>query len=230
MHDLTAQDVVRQVGAAVRGRTSNTTIRIAGEERYFSVKLDGYRTMDAAEMHDLQIPAPGGQTVRLGDVATLHERNVLNAVIRENQQYQRLVNYEFRGPPKLGDRIRDQVIASTALPPGYSIEGRQAWYWSAEEQQQIWGVLIVSILLIFMVTAAIFESLKLPLAVLLTVPMALIGVFLLFFYTGATFTREAYIGVIMMGGIVVNNSILLVDHVNQLRRRYGLRLEEALER
>src|SRR5690606_27156389 len=48
--------------------------------------------------------------------------------------------------------------------------------------------------------------------------------------TGATFTREAYIGVIMMGGIVVNNSILLVDHVNQLRRRYGLRLEEALER
>jgi HAE1 family hydrophobic/amphiphilic exporter-1 len=90
--------------------------------------------------------------------------------------------------------------------------------------------MIVAILLIFMVTAAIFESLRLPLTVLLTVPMALIGVFLLFFYVGATFTREAYIGVIMMGGIVVNNSILLVDHVNQLRRVYGLPLAEALER
>ncbi|HSK18142.1 MAG TPA: efflux RND transporter permease subunit [Longimicrobiales bacterium] len=230
MHDLTAADVVRQVSASVRGRTSNSTVRIGGEERLFSVKLDGYRTMDAAQMNELQIPTPSGQSVRLADVATLRERQVLNSVIRENQQYQRLVNYEFRGPQKLGDRTRDQVVASTALPPGYTIEKDQAWSWSVEEKQQIYGVLIVSILLIFMVTAAIFESLKLPLTVLLTVPMALIGVFLLFFYTGATFTREAYVGVIMMGGIVVNNSILLVDHVNQLRRVYGLPLAEALER
>ena len=230
MHDLTAADVVRQVSASVRGRTSNSTVRIGGEERLFSVKLDGYRTMDATQMNELQIPTPSGQSVRLADVATLRERQVLNSVIRENQQYQRLVNYEFRGPQKLGDRTRDQVVASTALPPGYTIEKDQAWSWSVEEKQQIYGVLIVSILLIFMVTAAIFESLKLPLTVLLTVPMALIGVFLLFFYTGATFTREAYVGVIMMGGIVVNNSILLVDHVNQLRRVYGLPLAEALER
>jgi HAE1 family hydrophobic/amphiphilic exporter-1 len=230
MHDLTAADVVRQVSASVRGRTSNTTIRVGGEERLFSVKLDGYRTMDAEQMNQLQIPTPGGQSVRLADVATLRERQVLSSVIRENQQYQRLVNYEFRGPQKLGDLTRDQIVASTALPPGYSIEKTQAWAWSTEEKQQIYGVLIVSILLIFMVTAAIFESLKLPLTVLLTVPMALIGVFLLFFYTGATFTREAYVGVIMMGGIVVNNSILLVDHVNQLRRVYGLPLREALER
>jgi HAE1 family hydrophobic/amphiphilic exporter-1 len=81
-----------------------------------------------------------------------------------------------------------------------------------------------------MVTAAVFESIRLPLCVLLTVPMALIGVFLVFFYTGASFTREAYVGVIMMGGIVVNNSILLVDHVNQLRRTHGVPLAQALER
>jgi HAE1 family hydrophobic/amphiphilic exporter-1 len=230
MHDLTAADVVRQVSASVRGRTTNNTIRVAGEERLFSVKLDGYRTMDVTQMKELQIPTPSGRSVRLADVATLRERQVLNSVIRENQQYQRLVNYEFRGPQKLGDRTRDQVVASTALPPGYTIEKTQAWSWSTEEQQQIYGVMIVAILLIFMVTAAIFESLRLPLTVLLTVPMALIGVFLLFFYVGATFTREAYIGVIMMGGIVVNNSILLVDHVNQLRRVYGLTLAEALER
>jgi predicted RND superfamily exporter protein len=60
--------------------------------------------------------------------------------------------------------------------------------------------------------------------------MALIGVFLMFFYTNANFTREAYIGVIMMAGIVVNNAILLVDHVNQLRRVHGLHLKEALVR
>jgi HAE1 family hydrophobic/amphiphilic exporter-1 len=53
--------------------------------------------------------------------------------------------------------------------------------------------------------------------VILTVPMALIGVYLIFFYTEAAFTREAYVGVIMMLGIVVNNAILLVDHVNRVR-------------
>jgi len=62
------------------------------------------------------------------------------------------------------------------------------------------------------------------------VPMALIGVFLLFFYADAHFTREAYIGVIMMGGIVVNNAILLVDHINRVRREHTLALKEAILR
>jgi hydrophobic/amphiphilic exporter-1 (mainly G- bacteria), HAE1 family len=230
MHDLNAQDVVRNVAASVRGRTQNQFVRVAGEEMQFSVKLDGYQTMDMQQLTELLIPAPTGEAVRLGNVATLSERSVLAVVIREDQQYQRQVSYEFRGPPRLGDVVRDAVIAATELPPGYTIEGRQSWAWSAEEKTQIYGVLAVSILLIFMVTAAIFESLKQPLCVLLTVPMALIGVFLLFFYTGASFTREAYVGVIMMGGIVVNNAILLVDHINQLRRVYGLPLREALER
>jgi hydrophobic/amphiphilic exporter-1 (mainly G- bacteria), HAE1 family len=221
---------VRQVGAAVRGRTQNQTLRVGGEERQFSVKLAGYHDMDMVALNELMIPAPSGSAIRLGDVATLTERNVLNAVIRENQQYQRIVSYEFRGPPRLGDYVRDIVVDATELPPGYTIERRQAWAWSAEEKGQIYGILAFSILLVFMVTAAMFESLRQPLCVLLTVPMALIGVFLIFFYSGATFTREAYVGVIMMGGIVVNNSILLVDHVNRLRRVYGLPLHQALER
>jgi HAE1 family hydrophobic/amphiphilic exporter-1 len=81
-----------------------------------------------------------------------------------------------------------------------------------------------------MVTAALFESLRQPLVVLLTVPMALIGVFLLFYFTDASFSREAWIGLITMGGIVVNNAILLVDHVNQLRWRLGLSLRDATVR
>ncbi|MEX0907586.1 MAG: efflux RND transporter permease subunit, partial [Gemmatimonadota bacterium] len=230
MHDLSARDVVAAVSAAVRGRTQNAFVRVGGEELLFSAKLAGYQTMDMQQLNDLLLPAPTGSGVRLGEVATLSERNVLNVVVRENQQYQRQVSYEFLGPPKLGDLVRDAAINATELPPGYAIEGRQSWAWSAEERTQIYGVLAVSILLIFMVTAAVFESMKQPLCVLLTVPMALIGVFLLFFYTGASFTREAYVGVIMMGGIVVNNAILLVDHINQLRRRYGLALAEAVER
>src|SRR5688500_16834437 len=91
-------------------------------------------------------------------------------------------------------------------------------------------MLSVALLLIYMVTAAVFESLKQPLCVLLTVPMGLIGTFLMFFYTNATFTREAYIGVIMAAGIVVNNAILLIDHINRMREVPGLRFDEAVVR
>lgn len=230
LHDLSAQDVVQQVRAAVAGQTQVGTVRVGGEEMRFAVKLEGYRDMDMQRLSGLLIPTPGGGAVRLDDVATLRERDVLARVVRENQQYTRNVSYEFRGPAKMGDMVREAVVGATALPPGYTIEDRQAWLWSTEEKQQIYGVMAVALVLIFMVCAALFESLRQPFCVLLSVPMSLIGVFLVFFYTGASFTREAYVGVIMMAGIVVNNAILLVDHMNQLRRRDGMSLRDAVLR
>ncbi|HEX9728480.1 MAG TPA: efflux RND transporter permease subunit [Gemmatimonadales bacterium] len=230
LHDLTAEDVVYQVASAVQGTVRQGQIRIGGDELRFDVKLAGNENVDVLEVPELLLQTGSGKVVRLGDVAIVGEREVLNRIERENQQYQRFVSYEFRGPTKLGDRVRDAVIAATDLPEGYTIEGQQEWNWSAEEQQQIFGVLAISLILIFMVTAALFESVRQPLCVLFTVPMALVGVFLMFFYTEAAFTREAYIGVIMMGGIVVNNAILLIDHVNLLRRKMGLALKDATVR
>lgn len=230
LHDLTARDLVTQVAAAVQGEGRGSPIRLGGDELQLTIKFAGHRTIDLLGLQELLIPTPSGQGVRLADLATLEEREVMSRIIRENQQYQRNVSYEFRGPTKLGDRIHEGVMKATLLPPGYRLEGRQEWTWATEERRQIYGVLAFSVILIFMVTAALFESVRLPLCVLFTVPMALIGVFLTFYLARATFTREAYIGVIMMGGIVVNNSIILVDHINQLRRRTGLGLEAAIVR
>ncbi len=230
LHDLTVRDAVAQVQASVQESAGNTDIRLGGDEVQFAVKLAGNRTMDLLKLQNLLIPTPTGGSVRLGDVATLGERDVLSRVVREDQQYQRYVAYEFRGPVKLGDQVEKSIVNATRLPPGYSLETGNVWQWDVEEQRQIWAVLGMAIALILMVTAALFESLRQPFCVLLTVPMALIGVFLIFFYTGATFTREAYVGVIMMAGIVVNNAILLVDHINQLRREGGLSLQPAIVR
>lgn len=224
---LSAQDVIRQVRVAVSGQESGVIIRVGGEEMSFEIGLAGNEDLDILALEETLLQVPRGEGVRLADVATIEERQVLNRIVREDQQYQRNVSYEFRGPQRLGDRIHEAVMDATALPPGYKLEGRDEWRWDWEEEQQIYGVLAVSLVLIFMVTAALFESLRQPLVVLLTVPMALVGVFLMFFYTDASFTREAWIGVIMMGGIVVNNAILLVDHVNRKRRVEGLALAEA---
>ncbi len=227
LYGLTTQDVIRQVRVAVSGQESGVIIRVGGEEMRFEIGLAGNEDLDVLELNETLLQLPGGEGVRLADVATVEERRVLNRIVREDQQYQRNVSYEFRGPQKLGDRVHEGVMEATALPPGYKLEGRDEWRWEWEEEKQIYGVLAVSLVLIFMVTAALFESVRQPMVVLLTVPMALVGVFLMFFYTDASFTREAWIGVIMMGGIVVNNAILLVDHVNHVRREEGLPLTEA---
>lgn len=155
------------------------------------------------------------------------------SIRREDQQYERTVSWEYRGPTKLGHLIREAIVDATALPPGYRIEIRDEWHWPEEERRQMYLALGLAVLLIYMLTAATFESLSAPLVVLLTLPLALIGVFLIFFCANATFTRTAYIGTIMMFGIVVNNAILIVFHIGELRKRMETRaaiLEGTLER
>ncbi len=229
-HDLTVAQLVSQIGAGVRGQVSQSQIKIGGEEIRYDVKLEGNRNVDLVELRQTLIVTPEGRPVRLGELVDIRSRDVLATINREDQQYQRTVSYDFRGPYKLGDLVHTTVIESTEVPPGYSVEKRDTWGWSQEERNQIYLVLAISIFLVYMVTAALFESLLLPLCVLLAVPMALIGVFLIFFFLDAQFTREAYIGVIMMGGIVVNNAILLVDHVSRLRSDHGMALEPAIVR
>ncbi len=229
-YDLTVQQLVGEVQAAVRGQTSNARIKIGGDEVRFDVKVEGNREIDLVEFSERLVTTSTGEPLRLGDLVNIEPRDVLSNIRRENQQYERSVGYEFRGPPKLGNTTQETTIRTTETPPGYEVRERGSYRLTRDEQTQIYLVLGASILLVYMLTAALFESLLLPLCVLLTVPMALIGVFMIFLYTEATFTREAYIGVIMMGGIVVNNAILLVDHINRLRWEEKLGLKAAVVR
>jgi len=218
-YDLSVQDLLTFVASNVRGAPLTDRIRIGGEEVQYAVKVDGYREFDFFDLADLRVPVSQGQEVRLAGVADVGRREILASIRRENQQYERSVAWEFRGPSKFGDLVRDAVVNAMELPPGYRIEERSFGRWSTEDARQMWLVLGFSVLLIYMVTAGLFESLTAPFVVLFTLPFALIGVFLIFFYTDATFTDTAFIGTIMMGGIVVNNAILVVYHIGELRKR-----------
>ncbi len=224
-HDITVESLLGYVSANIQGGLGSR-LRVGGEEMDFSVKLAGYDDFDLLALQDLRVPTEDGGEIRLADVASIQQRDVLARVQREDQQYQRTVAWEFRGPRKLGDLVRDVVLDATELPPGYKIEEDDRFRWTSEEATQVYLALGFAVLLIYMVTAALFESLAAPFVVLLTLPLALIGVFLIFFYTGGAFTRTAYIGTIMMAGIVVNNAILIVYHIGELRE--GLPSRDAI--
>jgi len=229
-HDLTVEELVQRLNAAVRGRTGTTLLRVGEEELRYEVKLEGFRELDVRGLKETLVSTSAGTPIRLGDVMRVELREVLARILREDEQYQRVVAYEFRGPQRLGDLWHDAVIQGTEVPPGYTVKKRDSWRFGDDQRRQLYLVLAVALALVFMVTSALFESLRQPLVVLLTLPMSLIGVFLIFFYLGATFSREAYVAVIMMGGVVVNNAILLLDHMNRVRRESGLPLLEAIHK
>jgi len=90
-------------------------------------------------------------------------------------------------------------------------------------------VLILAVLLVYAVMASQYESLRDPFIIMFSVPVAGIGVVLSLLLTGTSFSMQAYIGIIMLAGIVVSNAILLVDYINTLRRRDGMPIREAVE-
>ena len=124
--------------------------------------------------------------------------------------------------------IRERLHA-VPMPTDFSI-GFGGDY---EEQQKAFRELlfscILALILVYMVMACQYESLRDPFVVMFSVPLAAIGVILMLFLTRTTFNMQSYIGCIMLGGIVVNNAILLVDHTNLLRRRDRMPLREAIE-
>jgi HAE1 family hydrophobic/amphiphilic exporter-1 len=204
-------------------------IRTGGKDIVVSVKFPDASTLDMRGLREALIQTRGGEYLRLGEIAAFAEAAIPGSIDREDQQFQQTIMWEFRGPAKAEERYRKAVFASLHLPPGFSATLDEQWYVTEEEQRQINFAIAVALVVIFMILAALYESFILPFFILLAVPLALIGVFVAFVVAKAPFDPTAYIGVILLSGIVVSNSILLVDHIN-LRRRQGLGLLEAVVR
>jgi HAE1 family hydrophobic/amphiphilic exporter-1 len=118
-------------------------------------------------------------------------------------------------------------VQSVVLPVDYKLEFTGEELKRKESLSNLTFALTLALILVFMVLAAQFESLIQPFIIMLTVPLAGIGTILTFFLLGKTLNMMAYIGIIMLGGIAVNNAILLIDRINQLREN-GISKKEAI--
>jgi len=114
-------------------------------------------------------------------------------------------------------------------PPDFAIGFGAEVEEQARAFRQLQLVLILAVLLVYAVMASQYESLRDPFIIMFSIPVAGIGVVTALLLTGTSFSMQAYIGVIMLAGIVVSNAILLVDYINTLRRRDGVPLREAVE-
>jgi hydrophobic/amphiphilic exporter-1 (mainly G- bacteria), HAE1 family len=183
-----------------------------GEIRYV-IRYEGY---EAFSVDDLLIQPVrfGAGTYKLSDILHLEERQTLARIDRENQQYMRMVSFDYRGPWRFGREYIEQVKKEFNLPFGYSITDPDMWFFlRSEHERELTFILVLSVLFIFMVTASLYESFCKPFVVMTSVPFAVAGVFLAFFIAGAQFDRGGYAAIGLLAGISINNSILMVDAI-----------------
>lgn len=120
-------------------------------------------------------------------------------------------------------------VDSFYMPPGYTIEFGEELDELEDTLFNFTTTMLMAIILIFLVMSALFESYFLPLSILTTVPMALGGAMWMLFFTGSQLDMVTFIGCILMAGVIVNNGIVIVDHINTLRKKTSDRTEAIIQ-
>jgi len=165
-----------------------------------------------------------GQQLRFKNVANVKKERVSSSINKFNQQYKLYVTYDFIGPYQLSSRVLKQQIEmiKAYLPLGYSVEdGNSNRYWNYQEKSQ-YGLLFLVIIIIYFICAILLESLLQPLAVIATIPLSFIGVFLTFALFKFPFDQGGYASMVLLCGLSVNSALYILNDYNQYRRRHPL--------
>lgn len=226
---LTTQDVADTVAIAMRGENLR---EFRGEFGEVAVRL-AFRDdekQSVEQLASLPIFTPDGERVTLGSVATLHVANSPDTIRRTDRQTSVVITGNIDKDSSM-DAVRpkvEELMKQLELPPGYSWKFGQGFERQDETQQMMFTNIILGIACIFLVMAALFESLLFPFSIILgSIVFSIFGVFLFFAATGTTFSFMASIGIMILIGVVVNNGIVLIDHVNNLRQG-GMPRNEAI--
>jgi hydrophobic/amphiphilic exporter-1 (mainly G- bacteria), HAE1 family len=218
-HGLTAQQVADAVSLALRG-TNLRTFRSAEQgELLMRVLYDERVSTSMSELAALPILTKDGVVISLRQLATLTIAPRLDKISRFNRQTGMAIRMNLN-PDATMDKVREdisQVMAEVALPVGYAWSFQGSFQRQDESQQVMMVNMLLAVAMIYLVMAALFESILLPTAVIGSLLFSLVGVFWTFLFTGTSMGIMGMIGMLVLMGIVVNNGIVLVDRINQDR-------------
>jgi HAE1 family hydrophobic/amphiphilic exporter-1 len=215
MNNIDINTVVTQIQDQLEGKTAGQLER-DGEMRDISIRVP---EKSLKEIDEILITS-GNQVFRLNEIADISINVAPKEIIRRNQNRLGKVTAQIDNTIAI-DKIASQIREATStieLQPNYRIQVAGEEEKRQESMNNLGFALILSIILVYMVLASQFESLIHPLTIMLTIPLALVGTILIFFILGKTMNIMAAIGIIMLVGIAVNNSIILVDRISQLMK------------
>lgn len=227
LYGLSAGQIATNIQDAILGKVASY-YQDGGDQFDIRVMLDKEDLDNVQQLENLYISSGYGFQIPLKEIANVISGVGPQTITRENQQRQVTVSGNISGR-FLGDVIQDaqEKLSDITLPEGYSYTFAGENQEMVESFQSLFFALILSIFLIYMIIAAQFESLLFPFAVILSIPFALIGVIIALLIAGTSFNVLVFMGLIMLAGIVVNNAIVLIDYINQLRKK-GIERNDAI--
>ena len=227
------------LGLSVTGVANTIRTNVAGtqaafyRERGFEypiiVRLREEDRRQIADVDDILVSTPQGQVLPARNLMVVATETGPVQVERKNQQRVTRVNAEVETTLSEAVDAVERQLPQLRPPQDFAVGFGSEVEEQAKAFEQLQMMLLLAILLVYAVMASQYESLRDPFIIMFSVPLAAIGVVLSLLLTDTPFSLQAYIGVIMLAGIVVSNAILLVDYTNVLRRRDGLALREAVE-
>ena len=225
---LQVHEVANRVVSNVRG---DIATRYSWRDRKIDVLVRAQQSDRASvdEIQQLIVNPTGERPIPLSAIATVEVSNGPGEIRRVAQQRVAIVsaNLNYGDLGEAADEIR-QTLAETTLPPGIFAEiGGQNEEMSGSFRSLLFA-LALAVFLVYLVMASQFESLLHPFIILFTIPLALVGAILALYLTGTTISVVVFIGLILLAGIVVNNAIVLIDMINQLRQK-GMDKIEAIK-
>jgi HAE1 family hydrophobic/amphiphilic exporter-1 len=205
-----------------------TTFREGGDEFVVRVRAPREARRNLDELRYLPIRTPAGATVPLGSLVTIGDQLGPTDVERENQRRLAKVELTRAEGTDLGSLIErvERRLDASGVPEGIHVELGGTAEDLRDAFFKLAMALLAALILVYMVMASQFESLVEPFIIMFTVPLAVIGVVLALAVTGTSLQVTALVGVILLGGVVVNNGIVLID-VLKRRRAEGMGLTEA---
>lgn len=225
---LTVTGIANTIRTNVAG-TQAAMYREKGNEYPIIVRLREEERQQVADVSDVLVSNTLGQVLPARNLMTVESETGPVQIERKNQQ--RIVTVSAEPEATLSDAVKavESRLGQLGVPKEFNIGFGAEVEEQAKAFNQLRMVLILALVLVYAVMASQYESLRDPFIIMFSVPTAAIGVVLALKLTGTSFNMQAYIGIIMLAGIVVSNGILLVDYTNVLRRRDGLPLREAVE-
>jgi HAE1 family hydrophobic/amphiphilic exporter-1 len=228
LHGLSSQQVAEVVAGAMRGTTLRPYRSPTGEiEMVLELRREDRTDIDA--LRQLPLLTATGQRISLDAVAELSIGDVPGDIRREDRRTALKILFNTADKVTAEDARQrvSEFMAQLQFPPGYSWGFGKAFQDDQEALQTMTVNMLLALACIYIVMAALFESVLAPSAIITGIFFSFIGVFWFFLFTGTTLSFMALIGMLVLMGVVVNNGIVLIDHVHQLREA-GLPRERAL--
>ena len=219
VYDLNVSDVADMVHAQMRGLRA-TLFHTSSSEVETIARIDEKYRKTFKDMRKLILTNKKEDNIYLEQVTEFKYGLGPSEIWRKNKTRMIQVSANIgRTPLSKAAELTKKALSDLKLPEGYYYRLGGNYPTMVATQKQIWPTLILIAVLIYLILASLFESYSQPLIIMLSVPLALIGVVIALYATGKSVGMGVFVGLMMLGGIVVNNAILLIDHVNQLRAK-----------